>query len=238
MSQDPEHTNTPPEELVLQNDGAEVGTADGGYHHGALRDALIAAANDLVREKGAEQFTMAAASRRAGVSTAAPYRHFKDREELIAEVTARAFETLTERVRAARLAHPPGSIEGLIAMGRAYVRFVGADPEIFHLMWGAAREGYASESVSAASCEGFSLFLETCEQIWRARDLTHIPLQHCALTLWAQVHGLASLSLGRTTSLLEGADPDACVAHMTYAYFAGLEALKPPPDGASEGAVG
>ena len=78
-------------------------TARRGYHHGNLREALIRAALELIAEKGPAGFTFADAARWAGVSSAAPYRHFRDRQALLADVARRGFELFEERLsRAAR----------------------------------------------------------------------------------------------------------------------------------------
>ena len=63
-----------------------------GYHHGNLKEALIRAALELIAQKGPAGFTFAEAARWAGVSPAAPYRHFRDRDELLADVARRGFE--------------------------------------------------------------------------------------------------------------------------------------------------
>src|SRR5215467_5472145 len=72
----------------------------GRYHHGGLRAALIDAAIDVIGERGVRGFSMAEASRRLGVTTAAPYRHFADRDELLAEVAVRGLEVFTAMVEA------------------------------------------------------------------------------------------------------------------------------------------
>ena len=72
-----------------------------GYHHGNLREALIEAALALIAEKGPAGFSFAEAARAAGVTPAAPYRHFRDRDALMADVAIRGFETLTSRLEAA-----------------------------------------------------------------------------------------------------------------------------------------
>src|SRR5216110_3807183 len=69
-----------------------------GYHHGNLREALIRAALNLIAEKGPAGFTFADAARSAGVSSAAPYRHFRDRDALIADGALRGFELFTSRL--------------------------------------------------------------------------------------------------------------------------------------------
>ena len=68
-----------------------------GYHHGNLREALVRAALDLIAQKGPAGFTFADAARWAGVSSAAPYRHFRDRDALLADVARRGFELFETR---------------------------------------------------------------------------------------------------------------------------------------------
>src|SRR5262252_7858363 len=88
------------------------------YHHGELREALIAATRKLVEERGAENFTLADACRVAGVTTAAPYRHFQGKQEILAEIASRGFDELKTRSRAAVVAKGEGTLEAIIAMGQ------------------------------------------------------------------------------------------------------------------------
>ena len=81
--------------------------AERGYHHGNLKEALLQAALDLIGQKGAAGFTFADAARMAGVSPAAPYRHFRDRDELLSSIAQRGFER-----RASRRARGPGEKPG------------------------------------------------------------------------------------------------------------------------------
>ena len=84
-----------------------------GYHHGNLREALIRAALELIATKGTAGFTFAEAARFAGVSPAAPYRHFRDRDELMASVALRGFEQF-EAALVARLGwRAPGRLHGV-----------------------------------------------------------------------------------------------------------------------------
>src|ERR1700675_3006614 len=75
-----------------QDDGGNDGPGRRGYHHGNLREALVRAALDLIAKKGPAGFTFADAARWAGVSAAAPYRHFRDRDELMSDVARRGFD--------------------------------------------------------------------------------------------------------------------------------------------------
>src|SRR5438128_4303203 len=90
------------------------------YHHGELREALIRATRQLVEERGAENFTLADACRVAGVTTAAPYRHFKGKREILEEIAARGFEELGTRTTAILAGKGEGTLEGIVAMGQGY----------------------------------------------------------------------------------------------------------------------
>lgn len=194
------------------------------YHHGDLREALIDAAHRLVREKGVEFFRVADACRIAGVSTAAPYRHFRDKEELLAAVSARGFEELAARARDCVAAYAEGSIEAVVALGRGYVEFVSADPEMFHLMWGSTRAHVESDLASEPACHGFEVWLGAVDAARRRLGILNVGARDFAMPLWSQVHGLACLKLFHKLTPVEGVDLDASVERGVRAYFAGMVA--------------
>src|SRR6202047_707696 len=94
-----------------------------GYHHGNLKEALIQAALDLIAQKGPGGFTFAEAARSAGVSPAAPYRHFRDRDELLANIAQRGFEQFEARLNAAWDDGRPDTITAFERLGKAYLAF-------------------------------------------------------------------------------------------------------------------
>lgn len=104
------------------------------YHHGDLRSALIEASVEMVSNVGAEAFTLKGASQIAGVSVAAPYRHFSDKSELLYEVTEKAFEKMANDMQIATQGLEIGTIESITALGQAYVKFAADNPELFRLM--------------------------------------------------------------------------------------------------------
>jgi AcrR family transcriptional regulator len=106
-----------------------------GYHHGNLREALISAALDLIAAKGPAGFTFAEAARQAGVSPAAPYRHFRDRDALMADVARRGFERFEARLLAAWDDGRPAPLAALERMGRAYLAFARDEPAYFSAMF-------------------------------------------------------------------------------------------------------
>ena len=93
------------------------------FHHGDLREALIAATRELLIEHGPDGFTLADACRRAGVTTAAPYKHFRDKQEILEEIVLRGFEELTAANAKAVAEGGPGTIAGITAMGISYLEF-------------------------------------------------------------------------------------------------------------------
>src|SRR5580693_8420060 len=112
------------------------GSSDGGsgrrgYHHGNLREALIEAALELIGAKGPAGFTIAEAARLAGVSPAAPYRHFRDAESLLAEVATRGFDAFRDRLAAALDRHPTDPARAAEAVGRAYLGFAKDEPAFY-----------------------------------------------------------------------------------------------------------
>jgi len=162
------------------------------YHHGQLKEALITAANQLVEEKGAENFSMADACRLAGVSTAAPYRHFRDRNELLAEVVNQGFRDLAEADQQAVQAAGEGTLEGIIEMGKSYVAFAARRPGVFRLMFGQNSHVKQVEGVLEEGMECFGEVIRQvaiyCEARGRQDDARQV-----ALRLWTFVHGAASL---------------------------------------------
>jgi AcrR family transcriptional regulator len=105
------------------------------YHHGDLRSALIDGAVTLIAERGERRFSLAELSRSLGVSAAAPYRHFADRDELLAAVALRALQAFAEALTARSSRSDPPE-ERLAAMAAAYVRFAAGQPALFGLVFG------------------------------------------------------------------------------------------------------
>ncbi|MGH7075777.1 MAG: TetR/AcrR family transcriptional regulator, partial [Stellaceae bacterium] len=92
-----------------------------GYHHGNLREALVDAAVALIAELGPSGFTVAEAARRAGVSPAAPYRHFRDAEALLAEIALRGYERFGDMLAKAWNDGQPNALRAFENVGRAYL---------------------------------------------------------------------------------------------------------------------
>lgn len=187
----------------------------GRYHHGDLREALIAATLQLIIQRGAENFTLADACRAAGVSTAAPYKHFANRDEILAVVVERAFDQLaTDAVNAAQ-SRGEGTIEGIIAMGIAYVRFARNQAPLFRLMFGQHPELKKQHRVHE---EGQSCFEAVTRQVQRYCEVHSIDADamQIHMRLWTFVHGVASLLIdGDYDVIYPGFDYERMIAETT-----------------------
>src|SRR5260221_454729 len=127
-----------------------------GYHHGNLREALIRAALDLIAEKGPAGFTFADAARSAGVSSAAPYRHFRDRQALLADVARRGFELFEERLDRAWNEGRPDPFAAFENVGRAYLAFAREEPAFYSAMFEAGLPLYSDAPIWQAGPPAFS----------------------------------------------------------------------------------
>jgi AcrR family transcriptional regulator len=165
-----------------------------GYHHGNLREALIEAAQVLIAEGGPAAFTIAEAARRAGVSPAAPYRHFRDAEALLAEVALRGYERLAEMLVRAWAGGRPTPLRGLEAIGRAYLDFARHEPAFYAAMFEARLNTEDHAGLLSASERAFAVMREAAEAVATALPKgDRPPPLMVALHLWAMAHGVAAL---------------------------------------------
>src|SRR5262252_7844768 len=136
-----------------------------GYHHGNLREALIGAALDLIGEKGPAGFTFAEAARHAGVSPAAPYRHFRDRDALMAEVAQRGFERFEQQLAVAWDEGRPDKTAAFDRLGKAYLEFARSEPAYFAAMFEAGVPHDMSPELSAAGDRAFAVIRAASETL-------------------------------------------------------------------------
>jgi AcrR family transcriptional regulator len=165
-----------------------------GYHHGNLREALIDAALVLIADKGPAAFTIAEAARLAGVSPAAPYRHFRDAEALMAEVALRGFEHFTASLTAAWNDGRPDPLRAFEAVGRAYLAFARDEPAYYAAMFEARIAFDAYPALVSAGDRAFGILRDAADRLTATlpRD-RRPPSLMMALHVWAMSHGIASL---------------------------------------------
>jgi AcrR family transcriptional regulator len=164
-----------------------------GYHHGNLREALVAAGLRLIEEAGPQGFSFADAARAAGVSPAAPYRHFRSREELIAEIARRGFVLFAERLEAAR-AGQRSPLRAFEAVGRAYLAFARTNPGHYIAMFESGLPFAGNAELAAAAGRAMGVLTRTAEELF-----AHLPpgrrppASMVSHHIWALSHGVVEL---------------------------------------------
>src|SRR5262245_37592125 len=126
-----------------------------GYHHGNLKEALIDAALKLIAQKGPAGFTFAEAARWAGVSPAAPYRHFRDRDDLMADVAQRGFDQFEAVLARAWDGGRPDAFAAFDRVGKAYLQFARSEPAYYSAMFEAGIPPEASAELREAGERAF-----------------------------------------------------------------------------------
>lgn len=163
-----------------------------GYHHGALREALIDAAESILGERGVEGFSLREAARRAGVSPAAPGHHFGDARGLLTAVATRAFRDFGDALEAGDVGL--SRMERLRGIGMAYVRFALANRARFELMWRKAM----LDREDPAFCEAGDRAFDILDRIARGVDADEGPdltVMAPSIAGWSIVHGFVGLAL-------------------------------------------
>ncbi|HWA42337.1 MAG TPA: TetR/AcrR family transcriptional regulator [Hypericibacter adhaerens] len=165
-----------------------------GYHHGNLRETLIKAALDLIGEKGPGGFTFADAARWAGVSPAAPYRHFRDRDALMADVARQGFERFEAFLKTAWNEGRPDPFTAFNNLGKAYLAFARTEPAYFAAMFEAGIPLESNPELRQAGDRAFGILRSAAEALAEGLPKEgRPPASMMALHIWSISHGIASL---------------------------------------------
>ncbi|MEM8810127.1 MAG: TetR/AcrR family transcriptional regulator [Cyanobacteria bacterium P01_G01_bin.38] len=193
------------------------------YHHGNLRQSLIDGAIALIGEAGFEQLSLRQVARRVGVSHNAPYRHFADREALLAAVSEEGFQALCSALEAAQHGISADSPQRLQALGRAYVEFALANPAHYRVMFGQYRCDLSQyPDLAKASQQSFEVLVDTIAKgqsagIFRAADPVDM-----ARVAWSLVHGQSMLALDNKLQIKSGKDFETFLQFSSQMLFEGL----------------
>lgn len=183
-----------------------------GYHHGDLRHALMLAARQMVENGGAQALTLRGAAQKAGVSAAAPYRHFQDHDALLAAVIAEGFDELTAATEVARVA-ASDPVSAYLAVGEAYLTFAAMHPSLYRLMFGIECHKPDYPALLEAGQRAFGVVLRAAQDCSAAGLIGQRPPEHVALAGWTMVHGLSSLHVDGVLGLVLPVPlPDAAAA--------------------------
>ena len=179
------------------------------YHHGNLREALFQAAIDVMVEKGGSAFSLSELARNLGVTPAAAYKHFVDKEALLAELTAYGFSRLLGRFEQAAPKAKPAtnakqSLQRFERIGKAYFEFGVEEPALFHLIFGKSAAG-ARRAVTANGerTPTFSYLAEALECLHRFDVIAQAPGPQAQWFAWSAIHGATELAIAGASNLLK-----------------------------------
>ncbi|PIQ23338.1 hypothetical protein COW36_08320 [bacterium (Candidatus Blackallbacteria) CG17_big_fil_post_rev_8_21_14_2_50_48_46] len=198
------------------------------YHHGDLYEALLTATLEQIVKHGVQGISLRGIAQQVGVSAAAPYRHFADKQEMIAAVATRGFEMMASEMQALdlsqtqELSHP---LEALRQLARIYFQFAYQYPTYFDLMFGSAIENKELyPELKTASEKTFLNFISAISAAHHKGQLKPFPPEQIALAFWAQLHGYANLMVHQQIHWKNlGADsPEALLETLLKMLFQGL----------------
>lgn len=181
-------------------------TRDKPYHHGDLRAALIAAAEEELLENGVDAFSLRGAAKRAGVSHAAPAHHFRDANALLDALAAKGFRRLAAAMKDEQAAAPTDRRSQMVASGVGYVRFALDNPELLQLMFGTSRSKGDDAELSRSSEAVFSVMVNGVgaargREVFRS-DAGWRDVAAC----WSVIHGYAQLAVAGKMGFVTGLD--------------------------------
>jgi AcrR family transcriptional regulator len=180
-----------------QDGRPQDGRGRDSYHHGNLREALVETALRLIAERGPAGFAFVELARAAGVSPAAPYRHFADRNALLAEVARRGYERFTVELDLAWNGGRPDPVTALEAVGRAYLAFARREPASYAVMFESEVSVEQDPALRQASERAFGVLRQAADVVCAAMPENRPPALMVALHIWSLAHGIASLFVGR-----------------------------------------
>lgn len=201
------------------------------YQHGNLRAALIQAGLKLLSEGGVQNLSLRAAALLAGVSHAAPYRHFADKDALVAAIAEEGFRSLTAALRTAQAScRSDRSRERLAALGAGYVAFAVDHPSYLRVIFGGVVDKTrAPDSLKAAGDEAFGVLREAVAEGLATGELRGGDADELALACWSIVHGFSMLLVDRALPppLCQRAAADATAHLLVGLLYEGTAARRP-----------
>lgn len=165
------------------------------YHHGDLKRVVLETAQDMLRDEKGWQFTLREVARRAGVSHAAPYKHFPDKSALLAELATIGFNKLRAEI-ATTVARPAKSARAeFLAAAKAYVLFASSNQSLYRLMFSSEVDKAAYRELEEASAGAFATLTDILDRGQKGSAFRKQPVRGQAAAVWALLHGFALLSI-------------------------------------------
>jgi AcrR family transcriptional regulator len=165
------------------------------YHHGDLRRVIVETAAAMLCEDKGWQFTLREVARRAGVSHAAPYKHFPDKASLLLELALLGFDQLSQEMKAAITPRPRSARKELLAAAGAYVAFGVNNPSLYRLMFSSEAGDPQLAHLSERALASLGVVVDLLARGQESGAFKRRPVPGQAAACWAQVHGITMLSI-------------------------------------------
>jgi AcrR family transcriptional regulator len=194
------------------------------YHHGDLSRALLAAALEIIATRGPEAFTLREVAATVGVTHGAAYRHFADKEALLAAVAEEGYRALARKLASsANAAADADAPERVRALAAGYIEFAMAHPAQYRVMWGPrVNEDGRFPSLETAIADAFALVIAEFERGQASGAFRDEPARDLAVAFWVAAHGYVELVLRRRLKVKSEAVAVAYFAKLLAPFFDGL----------------
>jgi AcrR family transcriptional regulator len=202
---------------------------DQPYHHGKLREALLARATEIIEEAGVEGLSLRQLARDLGVSHAAPGKHFRDKQALLDALALDGFRGMNARIQGASEA-AGGYRSRFVRIARAYVDFAVSHPVLLAVMHSTKHHPDASDELRNIGEDGMRVARALIAEAQDAGEVASGDVERLALVCFVSLHGAALLAAG---NLLDGASVDDLTLATTDLLWAGMVAGMPAPQGVS-----
>lgn len=217
--------------VTTSNEAKATARGEQSYHHGDLKNALIAAGLAILASDGVERLTLREVARRARVSHTAPYRHFANKEALLAAIAEDGFAQLTAALEAALMVHTTtarSATAQVVAGGLAYVQFAQHQPAIFRLMFSQIVGDRSQHPTLSLAAKRAFVTLQDAIIAGQQRDEFVVgPADQLTMALWAMVHGLAMLVIDNQIPLSSASDcasaPTQTLTALLHTMLTGLK---------------
>lgn len=197
------------------------------YHHGNLREVLVEAAITLIEESGPQGFTLAEAARRAGVSAAAPYRHFKGRDDLLEEIAKRGFAIFADLMWTAWGEGQPNPLAAFSRLGQCYLDFARDRPAYYMAMFESGVSVVPNTELGDLAESGFGALLAAAEALSAPLPKDRRPPPRMfANHIWAMSHGVVELFGRGEPGIRSPISPEDMLASAALIYLRGLGVIR------------
>ena len=182
------------------------------YHHGNLKTLLIEAGIELINQDGIQQFSLRKVAAKCRVSHAAPYNHFKDKEQLLKAMKGYVIQKFMDTLNHV-ITHHDNKSDVMVDLGIAYVDFFAENPQYFQFIFSQGefdlQISFSDEAISHSEFPPFELFQQTAKHCMQIAGLPPALFSSNIITMWAVVHGLASIFA--TNCVIYGGDRNAFI---------------------------